>query len=835
VSKHRSHTAEDGLTIHLLDMGKEKYGDCLVCQSGDRTILIDGGHPADYRGRTCKSIPDQLREIFGHEPPFKVDLLVVTHCHSDHIGCLPVLIPKTIQAEWALVADEDIGFGGGDSRAAPDHPQNRLAALLREEDHSELGDAEMSQFLADAATLESKYRGMLSALEEGGTKVVRFGRDDVQELERAFANVGLSVLGPSAKQLELCAKAIANFSDQAADALMQSDLASDTAIIAAYRNLVRQGDAAAAQAEDKPGKGAALNDTSIVIKLDVGGAAVMVSGDMQFAVPEVSQLAEHMADLRQVVKANGPYRFIKLTHHASYNGFNAEMLKEWSETRFFAHSGGRNDASHPDPSVLALLEKHTDELTWTRTDRNGRVGVTFPSGSVSFTIERGELNDATPNGDQGAMQKTISVSEETAAVCPSGSTVRIEHGDGPTDVVVRLGRDVNGVTVSFLPAQVAAPQPTKRSDERPAMIPSLSPIRFAAGRKLPELLFVTYRPRLGNNIGASESKAAIAAIRNAGFTVLEVSKQETALPETRRALAATRYAGVVLLGGYDVLPSIRLDVLPVALRQQLGSAAARDSDNFVVWNDEAYGDINGDGVADLPVSRIPDAKSPHLVCAALSCGLPTPLATRFGVRNSARPFAQPCYDLLPGSPPLLVSAPTVPATVGPQKARANSAYFMLHGSDVDGTRFWGEQQDAMLEAVNLGNVPSTMIGAVFAGCCWGALVVEQPACTASPAQILGIRTTGMSMALSYLRAGANAFVGCTGTHYSPTIAPYHYFGGPMHEAFFSKWSQGMPPARALFESKIQYASGMPHGQTSHTGRAIEYKILRQFTCLGLGW
>jgi hypothetical protein len=124
---------------------------------------------------------------------------------------------------------------------------------------------------------------------------------------------------------------------------------------------------------------------------------------------------------------------------------------------------------------------------------------------------------------------------------------------------------------------------------------------------------------------------------------------------------------------------------------------------------------------------------------------------------------------------------------------------------------------------------------VFTGCCWGALTVQTLASQAVYGQPLGIRTTGMSMALSYLHAGVLAFVGCTGTHYSPTVAPYDYFGGPMHAAFWKSCIQGAAPAQALFDAKIDYASGLPHGQTSVTAQAIEYKILKQFTCLGLGW
>ena len=57
----------------------------------------------------------------------------------------------------------------------------------------------------------------------------------------------------------------------------------------------------------------------------------------------------------------------------------------------------------------------------------------------------------------------------------------------------------------------------------------------------------------------------------------------------------------------------------------------------------------------------------------------------------------------------------------------------------------------------------------------------------------------------------------------------------MHKAFWQRIVAGIPPAKALFEAQKDYMSGMFHGRTSAIERAIEYKILRQFTCLGLGW
>src|SRR6185503_16388583 len=107
------------------------------CRRGSRTILIDGGHAGDWKGRDgFKSIPDQLASILHAQPPFPIDLLVVTHCHSDHIGCLPKLVEDgVIDVKRALVADEKFGFGRinqPDAAVPSDGAVSRLTAILRE-------------------------------------------------------------------------------------------------------------------------------------------------------------------------------------------------------------------------------------------------------------------------------------------------------------------------------------------------------------------------------------------------------------------------------------------------------------------------------------------------------------------------------------------------------------------------------------------------------------------------------------------------------------------------------------------------------------------------------
>jgi glyoxylase-like metal-dependent hydrolase (beta-lactamase superfamily II) len=100
---------------YALDMGREQYGDSILCRFGNKTVLIDAGHPSDFDGQEgYDSLPAQLEALLGTSPPFDLTLLVVTHAHNDHIGCLPKMIEAgMIEPEFALVADPDLGFPPG--------------------------------------------------------------------------------------------------------------------------------------------------------------------------------------------------------------------------------------------------------------------------------------------------------------------------------------------------------------------------------------------------------------------------------------------------------------------------------------------------------------------------------------------------------------------------------------------------------------------------------------------------------------------------------------------------------------------------------------------------
>jgi hypothetical protein len=163
------------------------------------------------------------------------------------------------------------------------------------------------------------------------------------------------------------------------------------------------------------------------------------------------------------------------------------------------------------------------------------------------------------------------------------------------------------------------------------------PARFQADAgRLGGILAITASPALERNIGAQEARQALDAITALGAETFDLPpgigvKEATAA--TRDRLAARDCRGVLVVGGYDVVPAAIIDTLPPELHARFSDTD--DPDDFTVWSDELYGDIDGDGVAELPVSRLPDTRSAALRCAPAR-GSPGP-ACPFGRVAQLRP------------------------------------------------------------------------------------------------------------------------------------------------------------------------------------------------------
>ena len=853
VANSESVDASQSFKVWLLDVGPEEYGDAVLCQFGNKTVLIDGAHPGDAEGRGGHpSIPDQIGDLLNKEPPYQLSLIIISHAHQDHIGCLPKLVKEDVlRADWALVVDPKLGWGRADDddrdAAVTDDRVRLIAAALREEVRTDqTDDATLEQFLSDALTLEDRYNEMLETLRSRGTTVVRHGRDSGAAITAAFADIGLKIIGPSKDHMVECADLINGEShdaiQMASDAFRQ-DAAGD--LIQVYRRLV----GSAPDALDVSRPGPAVNLQSIITRFHFRGHRFLFAGDMQFAKPQVNNdfVEQSVLRLRQKIADDAPYSLVKLSHHGSDNAFSEEMLQELGTTKLYGICAGEFSKHHPHRKVLSFLNDHRDDIRWVRTDRNGLVTITFSTQGARVKRTTGVINDPQPNSSDvsigGVLEPLIIGGETTTgtvATSEQQSQVTAESGSQFVEVHAKIPHVNTRVTITVdLESGGGSSGGQSSQPSLGTTTPPADAFRIAGGRQLPELLFVTSRSTLAANIGATECARVLASIRASQQPLLDdlppLGNAQAAAEHVRRRLAQRpNVKGVVIVGGYDVVPAHPRNCLTEELRRRLPDND--DPDDFVVWSDDLYGVRGSSGRLELPVSRIPDGKSAQLVAAALQAARGQVPAARAGVRNVARPFAEQVFRVLPGPGNLHVSRPATYDQQTPSlDLKSERVYFMLHGDYVDSSRFWGEGTANHREAVNISNIPQQFKGIVFTGCCWGALTVDTPAGRVSTGRPFGQKTVGSSLALSFLARGALAFIGCTGAHYSPLEAPYNYFGGPMHTSFWRHYNAGVAPALALFNAKNEYNVGIPHGRSGATSMAIENKILRQYTCLGLGW
>lgn len=73
---------EGTMEVHVLDVGN---ADCVLVRQGDMTMLIDAGERGDS---------DDILKYFQYHGIKKLDVIIATHAHADHVGSMAKLIRK---------------------------------------------------------------------------------------------------------------------------------------------------------------------------------------------------------------------------------------------------------------------------------------------------------------------------------------------------------------------------------------------------------------------------------------------------------------------------------------------------------------------------------------------------------------------------------------------------------------------------------------------------------------------------------------------------------------------------------------------------------------------
>jgi len=121
-----------------------------------------------------------------------------------------------------------------------------------------------------------------------------------------------------------------------------------------------------------------LNDTSLCIRLDVGEASFLITGDGEYPVEK--QLISQNAYINCDILVAG--------HHGSNTSSNHEFLNAVTPIASVISVGKNNDYGHPSPQAYERLANFGPVY---RTDINGT--VTFFTDGESISVSAGEIND----------------------------------------------------------------------------------------------------------------------------------------------------------------------------------------------------------------------------------------------------------------------------------------------------------------------------------------------------------------------------------------------------------------------------------------------------------
>ena len=313
-------------------------GDCILIESENSSILIDGGTASSY-----SVWKDTIRSRT------KLDAVVVTHIDSDHVNGVIKLMDDTNTPEIGLVmyngAEQILGFESADCPCPEDEKfeslHERLTSIDNEtkigtseatslsyilkckninrnphvihnatDEKIKIGDFSISILSPTLASLESLKFEWIDTLEEEGIKRKIINRSHSIAFEKYVS--------------QLADKYLANISDN------------EDCNIESLANYQYKRDSSL------------NNETSIAFLVECNDKIMLSMGDCHAEVI-VSWLDHNGIDTIELDA-------VKLSHHGSKRNINANFLKRIKCNKFLISTDGSN-FKHPDLETIAIISK----------------------------------------------------------------------------------------------------------------------------------------------------------------------------------------------------------------------------------------------------------------------------------------------------------------------------------------------------------------------------------------------------------------------------------------------------------------------------------------------
>lgn len=274
------------MKIHFINVG---YGEAILVEKNGFTILIDGGtnREEEYNNPGCIRTADYLKKL----GIARLNLVIVTHIHDDHIGGIPDVIKNfAVDQVWINVKPDKMDMDRVE----------RFEGVIA---------LDLSSILFRNAL--TAYGELLDECEKRGIPVLEKGEKD-----------GLAVLS-SGLSIELLTPAI-ELQEEVQDL---------------YDRLLAEKDIRKAEdlfhEIDRGG-----NRSSISLRVKAGNAAALLSGDKVDGWEHIHK--KHGEDLKSQI--------LKLTHHGQIDGMPQAMV-EASQPQIFVICSSfdkRFNSAHPE-------------------------------------------------------------------------------------------------------------------------------------------------------------------------------------------------------------------------------------------------------------------------------------------------------------------------------------------------------------------------------------------------------------------------------------------------------------------------------------------------------